>query len=290
MGPELLQTEIMSVTNVNGAFRSLNPFNLQQMSSAGTPAQSNFDEQLSSALSESLRRVGLDTGEVNITIRNTGASDSARQILITYNSSAAAAAAGRSVAPTGIPTEPAASPADSALPATPWSPHDGPRDKRDGIAVGGGRVLSSGAPDIQINSTAVQNQYDYKGPGAFNPYFTTPSNPLRPGYVAGFENWFRGASVYGGLNGPVPANKMFFATEEGAQEALRLVREYEPEATLTTVPWGGGPYTASSDMFYVKLPNERVMNAGLILSGYYHGGAGVTSSSDELLAAAFHQG
>ena len=282
----------MSVTNVNGGSgSSLNPFNLQQKTATGgAPAGSNFDEQLSSALSESLRRVGLATGEVNITIRNTGASESARQILITYNSPSAATAAARTAIPTGIAAETTPTPVDSAVTETPWSTHDSPRDKRDGIPAGGGKVLSSGAPDIQANSTAVPNQYNYKGPGAFNPYFTTPSNPLRPGYVAGFDNWFRGASVYGGLNGPVPANKMFFATEEGAQEALRLVREYEPEATLTTMPWGGGPYTASSDMFYVKLPNERVMNAGMILSGYYHGGAGVTSSSDELLAAAFRQG
>jgi hypothetical protein len=277
----------MSVTNVNGASGSPNPFNLQPQTATQT-AGSSFDEQLSSALSESLRRVGLSTGEVNITIRNTGASASARQIMITYNAPAASAAAARIGITAGTPSESTLTVNDRV--DTAWAPYDGPRDRRDGIPVGGGRLSSSGAPDIRKNSTPTANQYNYTGHAAFNPYFTTPSNPLRPGYVAGFENWFRDASVYGGITGPMPANKMFFATEEGAQEALRLVREYEAEATVTTMAWGGGPYTASSDMFYIKLPGERVMNAGMILSGYYHGGAGVTTSSDELLAAAFRQG
>jgi hypothetical protein len=266
-----------------------NPFNLGTRTGSGSAASGDFDEQLASALSESLRKLGMAAGEVNITIRRGTESASARQILITYNAATDAAVAETVTTAATTATTPAAG-TPSSSPASPadisWSPWHGPGDRRDGVPAGGGQTSASGAPAIQLNAAATQNQYNYAGFGAFNPYFTSPSNPLRPGYVLGFANWFRDASIYGGVNGPVPANRTFFATEEGAQEALRLVRQYEPAATLTQMSWGGGPFTANNSMYYVQLPGDKVVNAGLILSDYYHGGAGVTASSDELLAHA----
>ena len=257
-----------------------NPFNMQPRT---LPASGEFDEQLATALSDSLRRLGVEAGEVSITIRQ-GVAASARQILITYN------APTDPVSPAVRDANPATAGGPNALvePAqTSWCAYDGPRDRRDAVADGGGRVTASGAPDIQVNANATPNQYNYSGPGAFNPYFTTPSNPLRAGYVLGFSNWFRDATVYGGITGPMPANRAFFATAEGAQEALRLVQQYEPQAQLTEVPWGGGPFSATNTMYYVQLPGDRLMNAGLVLHGYYNGGSGVCVESDVLLASAF---
>lgn len=255
----------------------------------------NFDEQLSLALTESLRRLGVEAGEVNISVRNTGGA-AGRQIVITYGaltsgaagSQTASASAPASTAwtnpflpPPGTATSASAPPAPTAgvMSDTNWAPWDGPRDRRDQMPAGLGQLTASGAPDIKLNEP-VGNQYKYTGPASTNPYFTTPSNPLRPGYVLGFANWFQDADILGGKTGPMPANRNYFATEEGANEALRLVREYEPEAKIVQVTWGGGPYSASSLMRYISLPGDRLMNAGGILAGYYHGGSGVTTSSD----------
>ncbi len=54
----------------------------------------------------------------------------------------------------------------------------------------GGLTTESGAPLIQNNEQPTKNQYGYTGPATNNPYFTTPSNPLREGYVTGFNKWF----------------------------------------------------------------------------------------------------
>ena len=263
-----------------------NPFNMQPRPQTPVTSTSEFDQQLASVLSDSLRKLGVAPGEVNITIRRGADSASARQILITYN-----AASITEPVPAGNPfATPAAIPAAaSTVPAaceTAWCPWDGPRDRRDAVPVGGGQLSSAGAPAIQANEQPTPNQYNYTGPAAFNPYFTNPGNPLRPGYVLGFSNWFQDATVYGGFTGPMPANRTFFATAEGAQEALRLVRQYEPEAKLTEVEWGGGPFSANNRMFYVELPGNRMMNAGLVLNGYYNGGNGVCVESDVLLANA----
>ena len=257
-----------------------NPFNLQPRTPAAETEPGEFDQQLATVLSDSLRRLGVTPGEVNITIRRGSESATARQILITYNADASVGSGRTLDARTSAP-------AASASAETEWCPNDGPRDFRDAVAAGGGRVSGSGAPLIEVNESGAPNQYNYAGPAACNPYFTTPSNPLRPGYVLGFSNWFRDATVYGGVTGPMPANRTFFATAEGAQEALRLVQQYEPQAQLTEVPWGGGPFSADNTMFYVQLPGDRLMNAGLILNGYYNGGNGVSVESDVLLANGF---
>jgi hypothetical protein len=164
-----------------------------------------------------------------------------------------------------------------------WAPWNGPRDRRDAIPVGGGVVTASGSPLIVPNEAPAANQYNYSGPGASNPYFTTPGNPLREGYVKGFENWFTQPFIIGAKIGPVPANKMLYSTEEGAQEALRLAQMFEPEAKLEAKTWQGGPFISSLPMYCVSLPGGRTISAGGILANYYNGGSGVTTVSDQML-------
>lgn len=113
-----------------------------------------------------------------------------------------------------------------------------------------------------------------------NPYFTNPGNPLRSGYVLGFDNWFEDTMILGGKNGPAPANRSYYATEEGAKEALRLVRQYAPEAELVQQTWGGGPFVSSRPMYMIRVGEGKLLNAGGILTGYYYGGSGVTAMSD----------
>jgi hypothetical protein len=250
--------------NFSNTAPQANPFNMQPGTAAGGSAASTagFDRQLSDALAQSLAKLGVTPGHVNISIGRAADSPSARQIVITWSDDAES-----------TPAAPAAA-----------SPAGG--DPRDEIPSGAGKKAASGAPDIQLNAAPAGNQYRYAGPAAFNPYFTTPSNPLREGYVEGFAGWYRDAAIQGGPGGPIPANRLYFATEEGAREALRLVREYVPEADLVQTSWGGGPYSATSDMYSVRLPGNRLLNAGLLLSAYYNGGSGVSVSSDQYLQSA----
>jgi len=183
---------------------------------------------------------------------------------------------------TQSPALPAASAAKLAEPTqTSWSLWDGPRDSRDALPIGGGITTASGAPKIVENAAAARNQYNYVGPGAKNPYFTNPGNPLREGYVQGFNNWFlNNPAILGPNNKSTPANPVYYSTEEGAQEALRLVQQHEPGAQLASRTWGGGPFISNQPMFFVTLPNGKELNAGGILEGYYSHGCGVSVSSD----------
>jgi hypothetical protein len=132
-----------------------------------------------------------------------------------------------------------------------------------------------------VNTAPARNQYNYSGPASLNPYFTNPGNPLREGYVAGFDNWFSGtAAIFGPDQKATAANPTYFASQEGAQEALRLVQQYEPGATLTARSWGGGPFLSNQPMYFISLPGGQELNAGGILDGYYNRGCGVTIASD----------
>lgn len=284
-------TELLAICRT-----SMSTVNLQQSTPVGNPfnpnagskprsgsSQAGFEEQLSVALSESLSRLDVAEGEVNISIRNSGAS-SARQILITWNNEGAAPEAAlvgpKPEAPVAqLEAAPRQSSAATAS-RTPWSIWNGPRDSRDEIPGGGNLTTESGAPKIELNAVAAKNQYNYSGPAAFNPYFTTPSNPLRAGYVTGFQNWFQEPLILGGDRGPTPANKQMFSTAEGAEEALRLIQQYEPEATVVERPWGGGMFTSNIPMYYISVPGGRQLNAGSVLYNYYHGGYGAATSSD----------
>ena len=258
----------------------ITPFGPSFETKSSTQAgNASFEAQLSSALAESLEKLGLaNSGEVNITIRNPTATT--RQILVTYSVTPEAGAA----------ATPAASlPSSEPIPEAPaqqsmsWAPYNGPRDSRDQLPAGGGSVTSSGAPQISLSDTPAANQYGYTGPAARNPYFTTPSNPLREGYVAGFHNWFQDAMMLGGMNGPMPANKLFYATEEGAQEALRIVEQFSPGAKVVKDDWTSGPFSISKPSYLIDLGDGRTLNAGGVLNSYYNQGLGVTASSDETI-------
>jgi hypothetical protein len=164
-----------------------------------------------------------------------------------------------------------------------------PVDPRDGAPVATGQVTASGAPLITPSATPIQNQWGYTGAAATNPYFTTPSNPLESGYVTGFANWFSPINVTGTSNasggGSYTMNGSYGTTQEGAQEALRLVQTYAPGATIVSNRFGsqGGPYQADAACNEIQLPNGRQINAGLILNAYYNGGQGVTAMSDQRL-------
>lgn len=274
------------VVNPYSSSQITNPFNPQPSTtpppSGSTPS---FEQQLSTAISDSLRKLGVNARQVNITITNNGTGTTPAQIVISYS---AAPAAG-SVAPTAPLTGQTASPPTTAAPTpsapllTDWSPWDGPRDKRDTVPQGGGLLTASGAPKITLNTAPAPNQYNYSGPAARNPYFTTPSNPLRGGYVLGFQNWFLQPFILGAKSGPVPANKVYYSTEEGAQEALRIVQQFQPDAEVVKSNWTSGIFTSSVPMYYISLPGGRLISAGGILNDYYNGGSGVSTTSDEIL-------
>jgi len=179
--------------------------------------------------------------------------------------------------------------------AEPTAQPEGPspevsHDVRDGLASGTGQVTQNGAPRIVPNPEPLLNQYGYRGPAAFNPYFTTPSTPLTPGYVKGFEMWFDPTEVVDTNTGQPSymVNRSYCATAEGAEEALRLVRLFEPGAVLGVSVFGSaaGPFRANKPTYEIVLPNGVRINAGAILWNYYWGGQGVTASSDQALRAA----
>lgn len=136
---------------------------------------------------------------------------------------------------------------------------------------------------IVDNPAGAANQYGYTGPAAKNPYFSTPSNPLREGYVLGFDKWFENPKIWGGPNGPQLANRKMYATEEGAKEALRIVQAFQPDATLVQSVWQSGPYGVDTPMWEVELGEGRRLNAGGVLSAYYTHGFGVTAGADETI-------
>ena len=178
----------------------------------------------------------------------------------------------------------AAPKAETATPTVP--PYGGPQDSRDGVSDAAGRVTASGAPSVVRLTTPVANQWGYTGEAAYNPYFITPSNPLRDGFVTGFSNWFEGNHISG--IGSSEMSPSYSATSEGAQEALRLVRQYDPGATLGSSRFGasGGPWLADKDTREITLSNGNRLNAGLLLGNYYNQGQGVTARSDQTLQLA----
>ncbi len=257
-----------------------------------SPNSGEFEAQLSTALAESLQKLGVGSGEVNISIKNP--TPTTRQILVTYSvdgssvttpteSEPAVGTSASSTNPFSTYTEYLAPTEVPKADPMAWAPYSGPRDVRDGLPEGGGLTTGSGAPLIRNSDQATKNQYGYTGPATNNPYFTTPSNPLREGYVTGFNKWFADPMILGGLNGPVPANKMQYSTEEGAQEALRIVKQFVPEATVVKTNWQSGPFVVDKPIYEVELSDGRRLNAGGVLTGYYNQGFGVTVTSDETI-------
>jgi hypothetical protein len=168
------------------------------------------------------------------------------------------------------------------------SVYKGPQDARDGASDQAGKVAASGAPSIVRLNTPIANQWGYSGEAAFNPYFTTPSNPLREGLVAGYSQWFEENRVQGLSESEMNIN--YSATRDGAQEVLRLVQQYDPGASLGSTRFGasGGPWLANKDTAEVVLSNGKRLNAGLLLGSYYNHGQGVNPRSDQALQLAIN--
>lgn len=156
-----------------------------------------------------------------------------------------------------------------------------------------GRVTSSGAPDIRLSGTPQATSLGYTGPAALNPYFTSPENPLRAGFVTGFEQWFSQVEVHSAVDGRAgyTVNSRQTATAEGAAEALRLIQTQDPGAQCTEYRFGaeGGPYAADGVTREITLSDGTRLNAGNVLNYYYYGGAGVTAGSDQMLTRLISQ-
>ena len=183
----------------------------------------------------------------------------ASSILAACEANAAASAQALSVVAANAPTAASvAPPADAPHPA------------------GTGQVTESGAPRIALNSEISWDHRDFDGPAAYNPYYATSLSPTREGYVEGFDKWFQSITVGPENNNVWPA--AYSATEEGAQEALRIVQQYVPDAKILAYRFVGqevGPLSHA-----IELPNGMRLNAGLLLDAYYHQGFGVNSLSD----------
>ncbi|MGO9095575.1 MAG: hypothetical protein ACLQGV_10160 [Bryobacteraceae bacterium] len=181
---------------------------------------------------------------------------------------AAAVAATPTAAAVSTPAAPGTSSTASPTPSA--NPEDPP---------GTGQVTASGAPLIVLSAAPSWDARNCTGPEIYNPYYGTATSPTRPGYVTGFDNWFQTITMGPPTNGALmPAVS---ATEEGAQEALRLVQQYIPGATIVnyTVTGQVGEQVSHA----IELPDGTMMNAGLILDSYYNQGCGVDSTSDALL-------
>ena len=89
--------------------------------------------------------------------------------------------------------------------------------------------------------------------------------------------------IVGGLGAPIPANKANYSTEEGAQEALRIVKQFAPDAEVVQSVWQSGPFSVDKPLYEIDLGDGRRLNAGGVLCGYYNQGYGVAISSDETI-------
>jgi hypothetical protein len=251
----------------------------------------DFSKQLSDLISQSLKTSGGVAGELRVRVEEDKTGGTGKQIVISYSPITAPVAP--AVVSPAVPAGNPFSPPPSGTPVlaqpkpetTPWSTYDGPRDRRDQVPAGGGQQSATGSPVIKLNDKPARNQYNYGGIAACNPYFTTPSNPMRDGYVMGFQNWFEDNTVSSGSAGEMRMNRISSASADGAAEALRLVQQYYPDATIGTSRFGedGGPYAAAKPTYDVVLPDGRKLNAGGLLNSYYNQGWGVNTQSDRVL-------
>jgi hypothetical protein len=141
-------------------------------------------------------------------------------------------------------------------------------------------------PEVPQNGAPSQNK-TLQGLAGQNPFLTSSLNPLRAGLVEGYDKWFGSVKVVNQTNGQTcyQMNRDYCASAQGAQEALRLVQNFEPAAKLTASKFGsgGGPFVGDGENYEVELPGGARLNAGGILSSYYSSGEGVTLVSDTRL-------
>jgi hypothetical protein len=150
---------------------------------------------------------------------------------------------------------------------------------------GSGLTTASGAPLIILNPKPAA-EGTYTGPAAYNPYYYCTGVHFQAGAVVGYENWFQSIQIGNpGEPGAYKIAPQLSANLEGGQEALRLIQQYQPNATLvaTKFPMQQDGQPVSYD---VVLPNGVPLSAGLILTEYYHDGYGVSPISDSLIMRA----
>jgi hypothetical protein len=125
----------------------------------------------------------------------------------------------------------------------------------------------------------------YNGPAAYNPYATV----YHPGAVAGYDKWFQNINIgtFDQSSGTVAyvVDPRFSANEEGGQEALRIVQQFVPEATLVSHIWPS-QLAGQPESYDVRLPNGTVLDGGLVLSAYYHEGYGANEGGDAMVEEA----
>lgn len=132
-------------------------------------------------------------------------------------------------------------------------------------------------------SSPKPNDWGYKGPAAYNPYFFPKGTEPDLSVVLDFYTFFDAVAVYDITTGNVNhyVNPKHSASPAGADEALRLVQMFVPGATLEAVRGiEGGIYYADKLTYSVVLPDGKRLNAAKIVDRYYHAGAGVSAESD----------
>jgi hypothetical protein len=144
-----------------------------------------------------------------------------------------------------------------------------------GSTGGPGLTNADGAPLIIPNT--VPSPGSYTGPAAYNPYYWTVNCPYKAGNVAGFSKWFQTIQVGSEETGYVDPN--WSATLDGGLEALRLVQQFVPDATLQAYTYPG-QVAGQPSSYDVKLPDGTLLNGATLLNRYYNYGYGVTQGSD----------
>lgn len=137
-------------------------------------------------------------------------------------------------------------------------------------------------PQAPASPAPAPDPWGYTGPAAASPYYVTPEKPLADERVTEYERWVQLATV----SAPDGSGyAMQVATEEGAREALRLVQQWAPGASIEQTVFGaaGGPWRADKPTYHVVLPNGDRLNAASLLASYYNEGRGVMVLSDLML-------
>ncbi len=220
-------------------------------------------------------QLGSRKSQTGVSSPATAAAPAVQARTATVVATAATAPASASAAQT-VATAPTAKPSVASAPSTASAPGAAP-------ASSGGRGLTteSGAPLIIPNSVSASSIYD--GPAAYNPYYWSNACPYQEGTVTGYSNWFQSIKVgtFNQSSGQVAyvVNPRYSANLEGGEEALRLVQQFIPDAHLVANQFSC-QLPGQSPSYDVELPNGTVLNGGLVLSGYYHEGYGVTQDSD----------
>jgi hypothetical protein len=131
---------------------------------------------------------------------------------------------------------------------------------------------TSNAPQVVLS-----NEPGLEG-AARNPFFG-----FAEGKIANYKNWFQVDQGCTHARGSIMPYGLA-ATAEGAAEALRLVQQFEPGATMREVQLPGqAEYGHGASAYLIDLPSGRNLNAGLVLEMYYMEGRGCSRNSEAML-------